>query len=98
MNLEKYTQKSQEALLAAQRLGEDLNHQIIEPAHVLLALLRQEDGVVPAIVTKVAGSTQALRDELTNELEKQPRVYGGNNQVGLSRQGVDVLKSAEKFA
>ena len=98
MNLEKYTQKSQEALLAAQRLGEDLNHQIIEPAHVLLALLRQEDGVVPAIVTKVAGSTQALRDELTNELEKQPRVYGGNNQVGLSRQAGDVLKSAEKFA
>ena len=54
MNLEKYTQKSQEALLSAQRLAEELNHQTIEPAHLLLALLQQEEGVVPAIVTKVA--------------------------------------------
>ena len=98
MNLEKYTQKSQEALLAAQRLAEDFNHQTIEPAHILLALLHQEDGVVPAIVTKVAGSVSALREELNSELEKQPRVYGGGTQVGLSRQSSDVLKSAEKFA
>ncbi len=98
MNLEKYTQKSQEALLAAQRLAEELNHQTVEPAHVLLALLRQEDGVVPAIVTKVAGSVQALQEELSNELESKPRVYGGSTQVGLSRQASDVLISAEKFA
>jgi ATP-dependent Clp protease ATP-binding subunit ClpB len=98
MNLEKYTQKSQEALLGAQRLASDLNHQTIEPAHILLALLRQEDGVVPALVTKVAGSVLALREELTKELENRPRVYGGNTQVGLSRAAEDVLKSAEKFA
>ena len=55
MNLDKYTQKSQEALLGAQNLAEELNHPSIEPAHLLLALLRQEDGVVPALVTKVAG-------------------------------------------
>ena len=98
MNLEKYTQKSQEALLTAQRLAEGLNHQTIEPSHILLALLQQEDGVVPAIVTKVAGSVQALREEIANELENQPRVYGGGTQVGLSRQASEVLKSAEKFA
>jgi ATP-dependent Clp protease ATP-binding subunit ClpB len=98
MNLEKYTQKSQEALLGAQRLAEELNHQAIEPAHVLLALLRQEDGVAPAIVTKVAGSVLALREELTKELENRPRVYGGSTQMGLTRQAGDVLKSAEKFA
>jgi ATP-dependent Clp protease ATP-binding subunit ClpB len=46
MNLEKYTQKSQEALLGAQRLAEEFNHQAIDPSHILLALLRQEDGVV----------------------------------------------------
>ena len=79
MNLEKYTQKSQEALLGAQRLAEELNHQTIEPAHLLLALLSQEDGVVPAIVTKVAGSVLAIRDELQKELENQPKVYGGRH-------------------
>jgi len=98
MNLEKYTQKSQEALLGAQRLTEELNHQAIDPAHLLLALLRQEDGVVPAIVTKVAGSVLALREELNKELDQHAKVYGGNTQVGLSRPAGDVLKSAEKFA
>ena len=64
MNLDNYTQKSQEALLAAQRLAQDYNHQTIEPAHLLLALLKQEGGVVAAIVTKVAGSPLALRQEI----------------------------------
>jgi hypothetical protein len=46
MNLEKYTQKSQEALLEAQRLAENFKQQAIEPAHILLALLKQQDGVL----------------------------------------------------
>ncbi|MBW1789650.1 MAG: AAA family ATPase, partial [Deltaproteobacteria bacterium] len=98
LNLEKYTQKSQEALLAAQRLAEESNHQTIETAHIALALLSQEDGVAPAIVTKVAGSVLALREELTKEIENKPKVYGGGTDVRLSRLAGDVLKSAEKFA
>jgi ATP-dependent Clp protease ATP-binding subunit ClpB len=98
MNLEKYTQKSQEALLYAQHLAEDLNHQAIEPAHILLALLQQEGGVVPALVTQVAGSEAALKEELKETLDKQSKVYGGNTQVGLSRPAGEVLKAAERFA
>jgi len=98
MNLEKYTQKSQEALLHAQHLAEDLNHQAIEPSHLLLALLQQEGGVVPALVTQVAGSEAALKEELNETLDKQPKVYGGNTQVGLSRPAGEVLKAAERFA
>ena len=59
MDLNKYTQKSQEAILHAQQLAQDYNHQSIEPAHLLLALLQQDEGVVPAIVGKVAGSAQS---------------------------------------
>ena len=98
MNLDKYTQKSQEALLNAQRLGVELNHQSIEPAHLLLALLRQEDGVVPAIVTKVAGSPLALSEEVRQELEGRPKVYGATGEVGLARQTADVLSAAERYA
>ncbi len=98
MNLDKYTQKSQEAILNAQRIAQELNHQAIEPAHLLLALLRQEEGVVPAIVTRVAGSVAALREEVTQELEKRPRVYGATGEVGLSRPAVDVLTAAERYA
>ncbi|WP_448336252.1 ATP-dependent chaperone ClpB [Bellilinea sp.] len=98
MNLEKYTQKAQEAIFQAQRLAQDLNHQAIEPAHLLLALIQQEDGVVPAVITRIAGSVLAIRQELTQELEKRPKVYGAGGEVGLSRPAADVLSSAERYA
>ncbi|MFZ6020041.1 MAG: ATP-dependent chaperone ClpB [Chloroflexota bacterium] len=98
MNLEKYTQRAQEAIFQAQRLAQDLNHQAIEPAHLLLALIQQEDGVVPAVITRIAGSVLAIRQELTQELEKRPKVYGAGGEVGLSRPAADVLSSAERYA
>ncbi len=98
MNLEKYTQKSREAIFAAQRLAQELNHQAIEPAHLLLALLQQEEGVVPAIVTKIAGSTQALLSDVRDDLERRPKVYGATGEVGLSRPAAEVLEAAERYA
>lgn len=98
MNLEKYTQKSQEALLSAQRIAQGYNHQAIEPAHLLLALLQQDQGVVPALVSKIAGSPRALQTELTQALSGQPRVSGSNMEVGLSRPTADALQAAERYA
>jgi ATP-dependent Clp protease ATP-binding subunit ClpB len=98
MNLERYTQKSQEALAGSQRLVQEYNHQSIEPLHLLLALLRQAEGVVPAVVTRVAGSSQALTDEVTRELENRPKIYGAGGDVGLSRQTSEVLEAAERYA
>ena len=98
MNLDRYTQKSQEAILNAQRLAQELNHQAIELLHLLAALLRQEDGVVPAIVTKVAGSVIALREEVAQELDRHPKVYGAAGEVGLAKPTSDVLVAAERYA
>jgi ATP-dependent Clp protease ATP-binding subunit ClpB len=98
MNLERYTQKSQEAFLAAQRLAQDYGHQSIELGHLLLALLQQDQGVVPAIVTKVAGSPEALCNELQDELNKRPKINGSNMDVGLSRPAGDALQAAERYA
>lgn len=98
MNLEKYTQKSQEALMNAQNLAQSYNHQMIEPAHILLALLNQEEGIVPALVTRVAGSVLALKEELRLDLEKRSKVYGDASQMGLSRQSSEVLNAAERYA
>ena len=58
-------------------------HQAIVPAHLLLALLRQEEGVVPATVTKIAGKFMALEDEFTKDLEARPKVYGSGMTIGL---------------
>ena len=98
MTLEKYTQKSQEAILAAQQLAQEFQHQVVEPIHLLLALVQQEDGIVPAIITKVSGGTQAIQQELRNELDKWPKVQGANLEVSLSSQTGDVLAGAERYA
>ena len=98
MNLERYTQKSQAALLAAQHLAQEHHHQNIEPIHLALALLQQEDGVVPAIVTKVAGSVLALRQELENDLAGRSKVYGAGTEVGLAPPTSNVLAAAERYA
>jgi ATP-dependent Clp protease ATP-binding subunit ClpB len=98
MNLDKYTQKAQEAILSAQQTTQEYSHQNIEPAHLLLALLRQGDGIVPALVTKIAGSPAALRQEVQQDLENRPKVYGGNMEVGLSRPASDVLSASERYA
>jgi ATP-dependent Clp protease ATP-binding subunit ClpB len=98
MDLNKYTQKSQEAILNAQQIAQDYGHPAIEPAHLLLALLRQEEGIVPAIVTKVAGSVQGLRDDLNNDLNKRPRMQGSNTEPGLAQPASNTLQAAERYA
>ena len=98
MKLDKFTQKSQEAIFQAQEIARDYHHQSIEPAHLLLALLRQDEGVVPAIVTRVAGSVQALREELQNELARRPKIQGAGVEVGLAQTTADALTAAERYA
>src|ERR1700690_4255799 len=98
MNLDKYTQKSQEAILAAQGLAQEYQHQTIEPTHLLLALVQQEDGIVPAIVTKVSGGTQALQDLLIKKITKPPNLQGENTDVGGAASPTEVLSAAERYA
>ncbi len=99
MDLNKFTQKAQDAVMSAQQLASNLNHQTIEPAHLLLALLSQEQGIVPAIVTKVSGSPQAIREEIKGELEGRSKVYGGGaSQPGLAQQTAQVISTAERYA
>ena len=98
MNLEKYTKKSQEAILHAQQIAQDYQHQSIDPVHLLLALLKQDQGVVPALVTKISGSPSAILDELTKELDKRPKISGTNLDLGLARATGEILRSAERYA
>ena len=98
MDLEKYTSKSQQAVMRAQRLAEDQNHQEIEPAHLLYALLEESEGTVSAVVRRISGSTDGLKQELWDELSDHPKVYGGNVRVNMSRKTADVLSAAERHA
>lgn len=98
MDMEKFTQKSQQALLRAQQIAQESNHQTIEPIHLLAALLSEDESIVSAITTKIAGSTLALRETVNQEIQKRPKITGYSSDIGLSRAASDVLNAAERLA
>src|SRR5919199_6347019 len=76
MDINKLTLKSQDALAEAQRLAGELNHQQVETAHLLKALLSQPEGVVYPLLQKLSVSPGALGARLDGVLERLPKVYG----------------------
>jgi len=96
MDLNRLTQKAQEAISAAQSLAGEHSHGQVEPEHLLLALLRQSDGIVPQLVIKLGGNSQEMILALDGDLIRKPKVYGATTQVGLSRDLSQVLSDAEK--
>jgi len=99
MNLDRYTEKAQQAILDAQRQAQEGRHAAIEPLHLLFALVRQPQGVVGAIVTRLAGSTGLLVDGLEKDLARRPQVHGDSSSpAGLSKAAADVLAAAERQA
>jgi ATP-dependent Clp protease ATP-binding subunit ClpB len=98
MDFEQLTQKAQQAIMKTQQIAQERNHQVIEPIHILAALMEQDDSIVPALATKIAGGVIAIKEEINNELEKLPKITGANYDVGLSRSSDDVVKAAERFA
>jgi len=98
MDLNKFTQKAQEAIISAQSSAGQYSHGQIEPEHLLLALLRQSDGIVPQIIQKLEGNPGEMALSLEGELQRKPKVYGATAQVGLSRELAHALDEAEKIA
>ncbi len=98
MDLNRFTEKGQEAVSQAQSLAAEYSHGQIEGEHLLLALLRQPDGIVPQIVQRLGIQPDSLIQQLSGELDRRPRVYGGAAQVGLSRELQQTLQQAIKIA
>ncbi len=98
MRLDKLTEKSREAVLEAQHLAETYNHPAVEPEHLLLALLDQEGGVVPSVISKIGGDVALLRGSVEAALGKLSRATGSSVQVGLSRELTAILTEAEAIA
>src|SRR5262245_47802632 len=74
MDINRFTEKAQEALAGAQRLAVRLGNQQVDVEHVLLAMLDQEQGLAPAILTKSDLSVDALKVRVQRELERLPKV------------------------
>jgi ATP-dependent Clp protease ATP-binding subunit ClpB len=82
MDLNRLTQKSQEALHDAQTKALRFGHQEVDGEHLLLALLEQTDGLVLPLLARSGADVDRLREDLTNELERRPRVTGPGTDPG----------------
>ncbi len=84
MRLEKFTEKAQEALQEAAELARGLGQQAIEPEHLILALIRQHDGVGRTLLERAGVSAQALEPALVSVVERLPKVSGGQPYLSSS--------------
>ena len=99
MNLNQFTQKSVEAIQAAQQLAGERQNQQIRQEHLLLCLLEQKEGLIPQLMQKIGIDPAALRQKLTAAVERLPQVSGsGAGQMYLSRELEQALNEAEKIA
>ena len=97
MNLNKLTEKAQESVLGAQKLAETLGHAQIEPEHLLISLLEQQDGVAPAVLRKMNADPADLARVMRGEIARGPQAYGGA-QPGVSPRLNLVVDLAEAEA
>ena len=99
MNPESLTQKTQEALHLAERFTRDLSHREVTPGHLLLALLKQEDGLVPALLSKTELSPLLAEALANGALAKLPKVQPGevlaSKELGFLLQAADACRQAQ---
>ena len=98
MRMDKLTSKFQLALADAQSLAVGLDHQLIEPEHVMVALLDQEGGSMRHLLTKAGLKVNALRSQLGERLDALPRVSGAAGDVNLSNDTIKTLTVTDKLA
>ena len=98
MRQDKLTARFQQALGDAQSLAVGRDHQILEPAHVLLALLDQQGGAVRPVLQKAGGNLQRLRTELSDALDRLPKVQGAPGEIHVSNDLTKLLNVTDKIA
>jgi ATP-dependent Clp protease ATP-binding subunit ClpB len=98
INWEKFTVKSQQALQQAQGHAAEFGNPELQPVHLLLALVEDRDGVIPAVLEKIGVPTERLETELHQIEEKQPRVAGASAQPAPSPALTKALEQAFREA
>jgi ATP-dependent Clp protease ATP-binding subunit ClpB len=76
MNINKFTEKAQEAVITAQNLATELNHSEVAPEHLLVTLIEQEGGIVPSVLRRMERDPAQAGREARQLLESMPKAYG----------------------
>ncbi len=98
MRMDKLTSKFQAALADAQSLALGKDHQFIEPAHLMLALLDQEGGSIKPLLSQIGVNPSALKSELTKELTRIATVTGSGGDVQISSSLARLFNLTDKLA
>jgi ATP-dependent Clp protease ATP-binding subunit ClpB len=96
--MDKLTTKFQQALADAQSMALGLDHGFIEPQHVLLALIDQDDGSTKSLLSRAGVRVPALANALQKSLERLPKVEGQGGEITISRDLNNVLNLTDKEA
>ncbi len=98
MNPEKFTQKSLEAVNLAGKIAEENSNQIVEPCHILLALLQSDGGLVPEILKAMGKDASTVLSEANAAVRDLPRVSGSDMRSYLSASADKLLKRTESIS
>ena len=101
MNLQKFTQKSIEAIRSAQEISSEYGNQQMRQEHVVFALIHQEDGLIAELISKLGADSKQLSSLIEDEINKLPKVSGSGvdtERIYISRELDLALSEAEKQA
>ncbi len=98
MNIEKYTQNAQSAIIDCQNIAIEEGHQQIDGEHLHLALLMQKDGLIPKLLKFMEVNTGEVIGALENEIDKLPKVSGSAENMYSTRRLQEIFINAEKKA
>ena len=98
MNFEKFTQNAQNAIAESQNIAIQMGHQQLDGEHIHLALLLQENGLIPRILELNNVDLTKLVRDIEAELDKRPKVAGGDDILYPTRRAGKLLGDAEKIA
>jgi ATP-dependent Clp protease ATP-binding subunit ClpB len=98
MRFDKLTTKFQQAISDAQSIAVGQDNPYIEPQHLLLALLQQEDGATASLLQRAGANVPPLREALKKSVERLPKVEGTGGEVTVSRELGNLLNLADKEA
>ena len=98
MRMDKLTSRFQQALSEAQSMAIGRDHSMIEPAHVLLALLDESGGGTKPLLSQAGVNVPVLRERLTEALDALPKVSGQGGQITVSNELARVLNVTDKLA
>ena len=98
MDFTHYTNKARQAVLTAQSIAAEYHHTSIEPAHVFLGLMVQDEGLVPRIIQKIGAQPADITTELQQMMSSMPRTSQPASGIQLSRSSIQLFARADKEA